>query len=229
MINPRFGLEFYLAADKFALGKTYTSPEMLDDEAWQYQILLRTDEYYNNNPSSFINKILKRYHHFQVSRLGVALRFYIRRKVFGASLRINHFGNILMRTHEFACSCGIHHGVNIGVNNPADLKLLVSTIGSNVWIGPGAKLSGQITTASGVVFGANAAVNRDVLENSTVVGIPVRIAPYRGTEGVEVAANLHKMRKFFRENPRFEKYNTEQRDLVSIQQRNSQLTPWKFA
>ena len=49
------------------------------------------------------------------------------------------------------------------------------------------------------------------------------------TSGVEVAANLHKMRKFFRENPRFEKYNTEQRDLVSIQQRNSQLTPWKFA
>ena len=93
--------------------------------------------------------------------------------------------------------------------HPPDPEVLVPKIGSNVWIGPGAKLFRLITIASGVVVGANAVVNRDVPENSTVVGIPARIASHRGTESVEVAASLHKMRKFFRENPRFEKYNPE--------------------
>ena len=93
--------------------------------------------------------------------------------------------------------------------HPPDPEVLVPKIGSNVWIGPGAKLFRLITIASGVVVGANAVVNRDVPENSTVVGIPARIASHRGTESVEVAASLHKMRKFFRVNPRFEKYNLE--------------------
>ena len=196
MINPRFDLEFYLAADKFAPSKTYTSPEMLDDEAWQYQILLRTAEYYNNNPISFTNRRLKRFHHFRKRRLAVALGFDIRHNIFGADQRINHFVNILMRTHELVCSCGIHQRVNIGANNSSDLKVLVPTIGSYGWIGPGAKLFSQITTASGVFVGANAAVNRGVPENSTVVGIPARIASDRGTESVEVDASLHKIRKF---------------------------------
>lgn len=42
MINTKFDLEFYLAADKFALGKTYNSPKILNDEVWLYQIFLRT-------------------------------------------------------------------------------------------------------------------------------------------------------------------------------------------
>ena len=171
---------------------------------------MRTAEYYNNKQTSLVNKILKRSYHFRERRLAVALGFDIPHNVFGAGLRINHFGNIVINGNSrIGMWCDIHQGFNIGANTPPDPEVLVPKIGSNVWIGPGAKLSGQITTASGVVFGANAAVNRDVLENSTVVGIPVRIASYRGTEGVEVAANLHKMRKFFRENPRFEKYNLE--------------------
>mgnify|MGYP003971733149 FL=1 len=210
MINTKFDLEFYLAADKFALGKTYNSPKILNDEVWLYQIFLRTAEYYNNNQTSLINKILKRYYHFRERRLAVALGFDIPHNVFGAGLRINHFGNIVINGNSrIGMWCDIHQGVNIGANNPPDPKVLVPEIGSNVWIGPGAKLFGQITIASGVVVGANAVVNRDVPENSTVVGIPARIASHRGTESVEVAASLHKMRKFFRENPRFEKYNPE--------------------
>ncbi|HNX91531.1 MAG TPA: serine O-acetyltransferase [Candidatus Omnitrophota bacterium] len=54
------------------------------------------------------------------------------------------------------------------------------TIGNNVVIGAGAKVLGNIIVGNNVNVGANAVVIRDVPDNSTVVGVPGRIARKQG-------------------------------------------------
>lgn len=48
-------------------------------------------------------------------------------------------------------------------------------IGSNVFLGAGAKVMGDITIGSNVVVGANSLVINDVPDNCTVIGVPARI------------------------------------------------------
>lgn len=54
------------------------------------------------------------------------------------------------------------------------------TIGNNVVIGTGAKVLGNIKVGDNVNVGANAVVIRDIPDNSTVVGVPGRIAKKHG-------------------------------------------------
>jgi serine O-acetyltransferase len=54
------------------------------------------------------------------------------------------------------------------------------TIGNDVVIGAGAKVLGNITVGDNVSIGANAVVIRNVPPNSTVVGVPGRIARKEG-------------------------------------------------
>ncbi len=54
------------------------------------------------------------------------------------------------------------------------------TIGNNVVIGAGAKVLGNITIGDNVSVGANAVVLKDVPPNSTVVGVPGRVARREG-------------------------------------------------
>ena len=49
------------------------------------------------------------------------------------------------------------------------------TVGSNVLLGMGAKVLGNITVGDGARIGANAVVTRDVPPNSSVIGVPGRI------------------------------------------------------
>lgn len=54
------------------------------------------------------------------------------------------------------------------------------TIGSNVVIGAGAKVLGNITLGDNTYVGANAVVIKDVPPNSTVVGVPGRVTKQDG-------------------------------------------------
>lgn len=49
------------------------------------------------------------------------------------------------------------------------------TIGNDVWIGPGARLLGDITVGSNCVIGANAVVTRSIPDNSIAGGIPAKV------------------------------------------------------
>lgn len=60
------------------------------------------------------------------------------------------------------------------------------TIGSNVVIGAGAKVLGNITVGDNSYIGANAVVIKDVPPNSTVVGVPGRITKQDGKK-IEVS------------------------------------------
>jgi serine O-acetyltransferase len=63
----------------------------------------------------------------------------------------------------------IEHQVTIGANHRE-----TPVLGSDVFIGAGAKIIGSVTVGDGARVGANAVVVHDVAPNTTVVGIPAR-------------------------------------------------------
>ncbi len=68
----------------------------------------------------------------------------------------------------------MYHGVTLGGTSLERTKRH-PTVGSNVLLGMGAKVLGNITVGDGARIGANAVVTRDVPPNTSVVGVPGRI------------------------------------------------------
>lgn len=64
----------------------------------------------------------------------------------------------------------VHHEVTIGDNGHGEFPVL----GSNIEIGAGAKIIGDIKVGDGAKIGANAVVVHDVDAGTTVVGIPAK-------------------------------------------------------
>ena len=78
----------------------------------------------------------------------------------------------------------ILEGVLIGVNTRIGMNVLVTgkgpykevpKIGDNVWIGPGAIISGAVIVENNVVIAPNAVVTNSVPEGAIVGGIPAKI------------------------------------------------------
>jgi len=211
MIKSKEDLKFYLAADKFSLEKeNFTRPKLTDD-VWKFQILLRKTEYYKNAQNNLKNKLLFRFFYYKKYKLGLKLGFDIPLNVFGAGLRINHYGNIVINcTAKIGMWCDIHQGVNVGENIAKDESSQVPTIGNNVWIGPGAKLFGSIHVGDNSIIAANAVVNKDVAISSTVAGVPSRVIKSEGTEQMQLAASVQRMNDFFNKYPEFAAYYPKQ-------------------
>ncbi|MBA4283794.1 MAG: serine acetyltransferase [Candidatus Puniceispirillum sp.] len=207
MINSKEELRFYLDADKFALGRN-GSPIFLGDEVWKFQIALRKCEYYNKKRGLF--RTLYFYYKYVKLKLGLKLGFDIPEGVFGAGLRINHFGNITVNGKcKIGRWCDIHQGVNIGASNPEKRVVgenYTPVIGDNVWIGPGAKIYGDIKIGSQVQIGANAVVNKSFGENVTIGGIPAKVIGPEGTSSVDVVANNKYAKDFFKKFPEYKKF-----------------------
>jgi serine O-acetyltransferase len=101
----------------------------------------------------------------------------------GKGFYIGHHGNIFIS--ELAVigdNVNISQGVTIGRSNRGKNKGF-PTIGSHVYIGPGAKIIGKVTIGSNAIIGANCVVTRDVPDNAVVVGIPGRIISQKGSLG----------------------------------------------
>ncbi|MBR1799656.1 MAG: serine acetyltransferase [Bacteroidales bacterium] len=103
-------------------------------------------------------------------RLAVRLGFTIPKNVFGPGLCIVHRGTIVVHPHaQVGSNCRLHTSTNIGDYNG------VPTLGDDVYVGPGAKIFGNITIGNNVAIGANAVVNQSVDDNCTVGGIPATV------------------------------------------------------
>ncbi len=207
MIHSKEELQFYLDADKFAHGIQKHRPSIFGDEVWKFQIALRKCEYYGNK-NGFLEKLLFKKHRYTKDRLGQRLGFDIKDGVFGAGLRINHFGNIVAGG-KVGRWCDIHQGVNIGQTNPVKRIKGVKynpTIGDNVWIGPGAKIYGNITIGSQVQIGANAVVGKSFGENVTIAGVPAKIIRDTGTSGVDVSSSANRSGEFLIKYPQYKKF-----------------------
>lgn len=182
MIKSKKDLKLYLQEDKKALHRNTKYPAF-QDSVWKYEILLRKCEFYNN-VSGFFNKILLVYYKYKKFKMGQKTGIQIPINVFGKGLSIAHPGPIIVNSAaKVGDYCRIHVGVNIGT--AAGNQLRVPEIGNNVYIGPGAKIFGQIHIADNVAIGANAVVNKDVLTPSvTVAGVPAKIISNKGSHGL---------------------------------------------
>lgn len=99
----------------------------------------------------------------------------------GKGLFISHSGSIIINSQcVIGENCNIAPMVVIGWGKNKGVEGF-PVIGDRVWIGPGAKIFGPITIGNDVAIGANAVVNFNVPENSTVVGNPAKIIENKGS------------------------------------------------
>jgi serine O-acetyltransferase len=100
----------------------------------------------------------------------------------GRGLFIDHgMGVVIGETSEIGENVTLFQGVTLGGTGKERGKRH-PTIRNNVVIGAGAKILGNIRVGNNVQIGANAVVIRDVPDDSTVVGVPGRIAKRKGVK-----------------------------------------------
>ena len=175
MIRSRKDLAAFLEADRLALRREYSS-QMMFDEVWKFQRLLRRVEYHMNchKHTGLLGKLRYKFWSLRFHRQSIRCGFDIPPNVFGPGLSIAHRGTIVVHPDaRVGSNCRIHVDVVIGTRpGPDDL---VPTLGENVYIGPGAKLFGDITIGDNTAIGANSVVNSSFPEgHCTIAGAPAR-------------------------------------------------------
>ncbi len=99
---------------------------------------------------------------------------------FGKRVFIDHGkGVVIGETAEIGDDVVIYQGVTLGGTSTKRVKRH-PTLGSNIVVGCGAKILGNIKIGDNCQIGANSVVIKDVPMNSTVVGIPARIVLHEG-------------------------------------------------
>ncbi len=102
--------------------------------------------------------------------------------VIGKGVFIDHgMGVVIGETAVVGDYCLLYQGVTLGGTGKETGKRH-PTLGSNVTVGAGAKILGNINIGDRVRVGAITVVLKDVPSNSTVVGIPGRIIPNQDKE-----------------------------------------------
>ncbi|MBI1858972.1 MAG: serine O-acetyltransferase [Candidatus Melainabacteria bacterium] len=99
---------------------------------------------------------------------------------FGKRILIDHgMAVVIGETTEVGDDVVIYQGVTLGGTSTKKVKRH-PTLGSNIVVGCGAKILGNITIGDHCQIGANSVVIKDVPAHSTVVGIPARIVAHKG-------------------------------------------------
>lgn len=172
MIATKNELNYYLLCDRIALGKKSLRPSFFGDEIWKFQIAMRKLDYFSKS-QGLLGMIQRSYYRVKYHQLSLRLGFSIPYSNIGPGLAIVHYGTIVISSGcTIGKNCRIHAGVNIGANGG---ESKAATIGSNVYIGPGSKIIGDVIIGDDSVIGANAVVTKDVPPAVTVGGIPAKV------------------------------------------------------
>lgn len=111
----------------------------------------------------------------QINRFFTGIEIHPGAKI-GNRLFIDHgMGVVIGETAKVGDNCTIYHQVTLGGTGKETVKRH-PTIGNNVFIGTGSKVLGNIVIGDNVKIGANSVVLNNIDSNSTVVGIPGKIA-----------------------------------------------------
>ncbi len=115
----------------------------------------------------------------QTARWATGIEIHQGAKI-GDGLFIDHgMGVVVGETTIIGNNVTLFQGVTLGGTGKEHGKRH-PTLGNNIVVGTGAKVLGNIVIGDNVAIGANAVVLRDVPPNSTVVGVPGRIAKQAG-------------------------------------------------
>jgi len=173
----RISLKEIIKADLYRYEGAKTKKQMLKayltEAGANYMVWFRIAQRYNNIFTKFI---LKR----KMYKYGIEI---FPQTQIDKGFYIGHFGTIVVNPlAKIGKNCNISHGVTIGASQRGE-KSGAPTIGDNVFIGPGAKIFGDIKIGDNVAIGANAVVIKDVPSGSLVGGIPAKIISDEGSSG----------------------------------------------
>ncbi|RXA19800.1 serine acetyltransferase [Methanosarcina sp. MSH10X1] len=187
MIKSKQDYKYYLEADRIALGRK-KEKKIVIDEIWAFQKLLRKIEYHQNCKRLKKSNPLYIYLHLKFFILSMLLGFTIPPNVFGPGLSIGHRGTIIVNENaKVGANCRIHACTSIGTT--AGYVDVAPKIGNGVYIGPGAKIFGNIIIADGIAIGANSVVNRSFTEpNIGIAGVPAKKINDKGSEKLIIKA-----------------------------------------
>ena len=179
MISSKETYIYHLQADKKALGFIHVGSLsklkdlLFPDYIWKFQKLLRKVEFYHNCKNKGLNKLYFFYLKYKFRKISLKLGFSIPINVFGPGLSIVHYGTIVINSNvRVGKNCRIHACTNIGASGG---KPEAPQIGDNVYIGPGAKIYGDIKLGNNIAIGANAVVHKSFDEdNIMIAGNPAK-------------------------------------------------------
>ena len=181
LIKSKDDYRLFLSSDFSSLGVGNQRNWLMLNEILTFQVRLRRLEYAINCSKNPLRILVRKYLYRRIAiRLGIS----ISPNTFGPGLSIAHRGSIVVNGGaRIGANCRIHAGVNIGTE--AGKASAAPTIGDNCYIGPGAKLFGEIEIGPGTVIGANAVVNKSFPEgNQTLGGIPAKIISDKSSSGL---------------------------------------------
>lgn len=141
------------------------------------QKLLRKTEYYKNTGKIIRFALSKT----RLLRMQNKYAIHVPINACAKGFRIMHVGPVLINKKvTFGENCSVHINTSFvagGTNDDAP------QIGRGVVVGVGAVVLGPVKVADHVAIGANAVVNKDVLENNVAVaGVPAKIISQNGTK-----------------------------------------------
>lgn len=97
----------------------------------------------------------------------------------GPGLFVGHWGSVVVNPGcSFGANCSLGNDINIGGAGDAGTKG-VPQFGDNVFIGPGARLSGPIIVAQEAAVMANTLVAADLPPGAIAIGVPHRISGFQ--------------------------------------------------
>lgn len=180
MITSKKDYIRYLAQDRKALGikkptfKNRLIEHVAPNHIYKFQKLLRKKEYYLNCKKGLVNKILYQLIKLKFRNISIKLGFTIPENVFGPGLAIVHYGTIVVNGNaRIGKNCRIHACTNIGASGGSKKA---PRIGDNVYIGPGAKIYGDISIGNNIAIGANATVFKNFEESGVMIaGNPAKV------------------------------------------------------
>jgi serine O-acetyltransferase len=101
----------------------------------------------------------------------------------GLGLYVGHFGGIIVSSKaRIGKNCNISQGVTIGQSYRGS-RAGAPVLGDNVFVGPGAKIFGNLRIGNNVAIGANCVVTNDVEDNAVVAGVPGKVISHKGSDG----------------------------------------------
>lgn len=92
----------------------------------------------------------------------------------GPGLFLMHHTGVFVGPATIGDNCVLHHNVTIG-QRVASGDHGVPRLGDDVWIGPGATITGDVTIGDGATISAGSVVSRDVPARALVAGNPGRV------------------------------------------------------
>ena len=171
----------YLEADRISLNLNKSLKNILFDDIWKFQKLMRKLEYLTNCNK---NKMYRTFIAYKYRKLSIKLGFSIPINIFGPGLSIAQRGTIVVNEYtKIGCNCRIHVCVNIGTQ--AGKENLAPTIGNNCYIAPGVKMFGDIILGDNMALAANSVINKNFPDgNVTIGGIPAKVISNKTSDGL---------------------------------------------